>query len=50
MTTRAVTPSGTEPLVTTITQTLHVEFDREYRSDFPAAAGRRPLVRHAAQP
>ncbi len=34
MTTRSVTPTGTEPLVTTITQTLHVEFDRQYRSDY----------------
>ena len=32
---RLVTPTGTEPLVTTITQTLHIEFDREYRSSFP---------------
>ncbi|MBE2235131.1 MAG: hypothetical protein IAE85_16670, partial [Anaerolinea sp.] len=31
---RAVTPTGSEPLVTTITQTLHVEFNREYRSDY----------------
>lgn len=35
MASRSVTPTGTEPLVTTITQTLHVEFDREYRSDYP---------------
>ncbi len=35
METRAVTPTGNEPVVTTITQTLHVEFDREYRTQFP---------------
>ncbi len=32
---RAVTPTGSEPLVTAITRTLHVEVDAEYRSDFP---------------
>ena len=32
---RTVTPTGNEPLVTTITRTLHVEVDAEYRSDFP---------------
>ena len=35
MTTRTVTPSGAEPVVTTITQTLHVEVNAEYRSDYP---------------
>ncbi len=35
MATRAVTPTGSEPLVTTITQTLHAEFDRLYQSTFP---------------
>lgn len=33
--TRMVTPTGSEPVLTTITQTLHVEFDREYRGDYP---------------
>ena len=31
-------PTGSQPVIptpTTITQTLHVEFDREYRSDYP---------------
>lgn len=32
MTTRTVTPSGAEPVVTVVTQTVHVEFDRDYRS------------------
>ena len=32
MNSRGVTPTGSEPLVTTITQTLHVEYDRDYRS------------------
>jgi hypothetical protein len=32
--TRAVTPTGAEPVVTQITRTLHVEFDREYYSTF----------------
>ncbi|MFN2168736.1 MAG: hypothetical protein ACK2U9_21085 [Anaerolineae bacterium] len=32
MESRAVTPTGNEPLVTTATQTVHVEFDRDYRS------------------
>ena len=27
--------TGTQPLITTITQTLHVEVDAEYRSDYP---------------
>ena len=27
--------TGTQPLVTTITQTLHVELNNEYRSDYP---------------
>ena len=31
MATRPVTPTGTEPLVSTITQTLHLEYDRDYR-------------------
>lgn len=31
---RTVMPAGTEPLITTVTQTLHVEFDREYQSTF----------------
>ncbi len=35
MTARAITPTGAEPLLTTITQTLHVEPDVEYRSDYP---------------
>ncbi len=40
MATRAVTPTGTEPVVTVITQTLHVEVDVDYRSlyDRPATA------------
>ena len=32
MNSRGVTPTGSEPLVTTITQTLHIEYDRDYRS------------------
>ena len=32
---RTVTPTGSEPVVTTITRTLHVENNIEYRSDFP---------------
>lgn len=32
---RTVTPTGSEPVVTTITRTLHVEVDAEYRSDYP---------------
>ncbi len=32
---RTVTPTGSEPLITTITQTLHVELDSEYRTQFP---------------
>ncbi|MCX6032013.1 MAG: C25 family cysteine peptidase [Chloroflexi bacterium] len=35
---RNVTPSGSEPLATTITQTVRVEFDREYRSNAHRAA------------
>lgn len=35
MASRTVTPTGNEPLATTITRTLHVEVDAEYRSDFP---------------
>ncbi|HSN73771.1 MAG TPA: C25 family peptidase propeptide domain-containing protein, partial [Anaerolineae bacterium] len=35
MATRTVPPTGNEPVVTTITRTLHVEFDREYRTIFP---------------
>ncbi len=31
MAARAVTPAGDEPLVTAITQTLHIEYDRDYR-------------------
>lgn len=40
MTTRAVTPAGGEPVVTQITQTLHVEVDVDYRALYnrPAAA------------
>lgn len=32
---RAVTSTGDEPAVTAITQTLHIEFDRGYYSDYP---------------
>ncbi len=32
---RTVTPTGGEPAATTITRTLHVENNVEYRSDFP---------------
>lgn len=32
---RTATPTGNEPVMTTITRTLHVERDLEYRSDFP---------------
>lgn len=32
MATRSVTPTGNEPLVTTMGQTVHVERDRDYRS------------------
>ena len=32
MNSRGVVPTGSEPLVTTITQTLHIEYDRDYRS------------------
>lgn len=35
MASRATTPTGSEPLVTTITRTLQVEVDVDYRSDFP---------------
>ena len=35
MATRTVTPTGSEPRVTTITRTLHVEIDAEYRTIFP---------------
>jgi hypothetical protein len=35
MTTRAAIITGAEPLITTITQTLHVEVNAEYRSDYP---------------
>ncbi len=35
MDTRTVSPTGNEPVVTAITQTLHVEFDRAYYSDYP---------------
>ena len=31
MATRTAMPTGAEPLVTTITQTLHLEYDRDYR-------------------
>jgi hypothetical protein len=31
MATRAATPTGTEPVVTTITRTLRLEYDRDYR-------------------
>lgn len=34
MGTRSLKPSGDEPLVTTITRTLHVEFDEDYRSAY----------------
>lgn len=32
---RTVTPTGSEPVLTAITRTLHVEADVEYRGDFP---------------
>ncbi len=32
MSARTVTPTGSEPVVTQVTQTAHVEFDRDYRS------------------
>ncbi|MFZ2488939.1 MAG: C25 family cysteine peptidase [Anaerolineae bacterium] len=35
MNTRTVTPSGNEPVVTTITNTLHIELDKDYRTNFP---------------
>ncbi|MFZ2359012.1 MAG: C25 family cysteine peptidase [Anaerolineae bacterium] len=35
MATRAVAPSGNEPVITTITRTVQVELNREYRSDYP---------------
>ncbi|MER2597999.1 MAG: C25 family cysteine peptidase [Caldilineales bacterium] len=35
MAARAVTPTGSEPLVTTVTNTLHIELDKDYRTNFP---------------
>ncbi|MDW8319671.1 MAG: C25 family cysteine peptidase, partial [Anaerolineae bacterium] len=32
---RHVTPTGSEPVVAAITQTLHIEFDQAYYSDYP---------------
>lgn len=35
MSTRTVVPTGDEPAASAITQTVHVEFDRAYYSDYP---------------
>lgn len=35
MAVRSVAPAGDEPVVTHITRTLHIEFDRDYRSLYP---------------
>ncbi|MGQ9768289.1 MAG: C25 family cysteine peptidase [Anaerolineae bacterium] len=35
MGTRMVAPTGAEPIVSAITQTTHIEFDRSYYSDYP---------------
>ena len=34
MATRTATPQASDPLITTITRTVHVEFDRDYRSTY----------------
>lgn len=35
---RATTPTGAEPVITAITQTLHIELDRGYYSSYPISA------------
>lgn len=56
MDTRTVQPSGSEPVISTITQTVHVEFDRSYYStyiDLPKEADHffdNPLYANAASP
>ncbi|MCB0255143.1 MAG: hypothetical protein KDI55_15580 [Anaerolineae bacterium] len=38
MTTRTATPQAGDPLITTITRTVHSEVDRDYRSTYPLAS------------